>query len=167
MLKRYLLFGVVAVALPVAAQVCDVTWTAESETMGGHNVSDGTGTVYAMPMSEVNFYHDRSMKTLDALSKEQDKCKESDPDKCYRVDVFEDRACDGGAKVRQPVGQGSASILGLTYAGSIRVGDVALQQAKLALDHNKQLLAKGNKTGWDHSKAKKVKRDDLGKKVKE
>lgn len=162
-MKRYL-FGLLLALLPLGAlaQVCDLTFGFESETMTGYNISKGEAIAYAMPIAEIEFYHARQMKTLDAMSKEQDKCKSNDND-CYRVDVYEERACDGKAAVRQPIGQGSASIQGMTYAGSIRVGEEALRQGKLALDHNKERAAKGLKNGWDHTKAKKVERDDLGK----
>lgn len=162
------LFGCVALlaiaasmSAAVAAQTCDVTYSAETETMAGQNVSDASVTLYGVPMSEVDFNHARQMKVLNAMSKEQDAKK----DGMYRTDVTEYRACDGGAKTK--VDSGSASIQGISYAGTVRITDEALKQGKVINDHHRDRSAKGEKHAWDHGKAKKVKRNDVGVKLKD
>jgi hypothetical protein len=57
--------------------------------------------------------------------------------------------------------------MGMTLEGSVRAMDVALQAAKEINDRYRSRASKGAKVGWDHSKAKKVKRDDLGRKLKD
>lgn len=164
-MKKLLLFiAFAALSVGAQAQVCDVTYTADTETMSGHDVSDGVANFKAVPMSEVKFQNERNVKVLDALSKEQDKCKGDD---CYRIEVGEYRSCDGGPKVKQPAGQGSALLEGVTYAGMLRVGRVGLHEGDVFLKHHEAKSAKGEKVPYDHKKAKKVKRDELGKKQKD
>jgi hypothetical protein len=156
------------------AQVCDVTYSWESETMSGQDIGNGSVTFFAQPMSEVTFNHKAQMKVLDAMSKEQD-AKSSDAKKnkqananeepMYRTDVTEYRVCDGGAKVK--IADGSASIQGISYRGTVRIADEMLRQGKIITDHHRERANSGEKHAWDHDKARKVKRDDLGRKVKD
>jgi len=143
------------------AQVCDVTYSFESERMDGQDVSIGSTTFFAQPMDEVLFNHKAQVKVLDAMSKEQDAKKGP----MYRVDVSEYRVCDGGGKVK--IADGSASIQGISYEGANRINDEAIKQMHVINDRHKGRAAKGHKEAWDHGKAKKVKRDDLGVKIKQ
>jgi hypothetical protein len=154
--------------------VCDVTYTWESETMSGMDVGNGSATFFAQPMSEVDFNHTAQVKVLAAMAKEQDaKSKDAKAKKqananeepLYRVDVSEYRICGTAGKVK--IADGSASIQGISYAGANRIGDEALKQAKVILDHHKARVAKGEKAAWDHSKSKKVVRDDVGNKKRD
>jgi len=160
-MKRLMLCVLLAFAPLAWGQVCDVTYSWESETMDGQDVSNGSATFFAQPMDEVLFNHKAQVKVLSAMSKEQDAKKGG----MYRVDVSEFRVCDGGAKVK--IADGSASIQGISYDGANRIGDEVLRQSKIINDHHKARSAKGHKEAWDHSKAKKVKRNDVGVKVKD
>jgi hypothetical protein len=60
---------------------------------------------------------------------------------------------------------GSAESIGVSLVGVTRINDVGLVQGKAANDHLKQRVKNGKKDAWDHSKAKKVKRNDLGQRV--
>lgn len=168
-----LLIGIIstAFAMTAAAQTCDVTYSFESETMDGRDVGSGSITLKAQPLSEVEFQHKLQLKVLDAMSKEQDasskeakgkKWQNANEEPKYKVDVSEFRSCDGGPKVKNT--EGSLSLQGLSYAGSTRIGDEVLRQGKALNDHHKAKVAKGEKAAWDHAKAKKVERDDLGNK---
>lgn len=112
-MKKLLLCALFLAAPLALAQTCDVTYGFESETMGGQDVGDGSLTLRALPMSEVDFNHARQLKVLNAMSKEQDNVKRNEGG-VYRVDVFEIRACDGGPGVKNA--EGSASIQGISYA---------------------------------------------------
>jgi len=160
-MKRMMVLVVSLFASAALAQVCDVTYSFESETMDGQDVGNGSITLFAQPMSEVDANHKSQMKVLDAMSKEQDAKKGG----IYRTDVSEYRSCDGGAKVKNA--EGSASIQGISYAGSNRIADEMLKQGKVMNDRHKVRAAKGETTAWDHKKAKKVKRTDLGVKIKD
>jgi hypothetical protein len=173
-MKRLLCVLAFLFAPLAAAQVCDVTYSFEIETMAGQDVSNGSVTMFAQPMSEVDANHKSQMKVLDAMSKEQDaKSKDAKKNKqananeepVYRTDVSEYRACDGGAKVKNA--EGSASIQGISYAGTNRIADEMLKQGKVMNDRHKAKVAKGDKEAWDHNKAKKVKRTDTGVKIKD
>jgi len=161
-MKKLLLAVAITLASPVVmAQICDVTYSWESERMDGKDVGNGSTTFFAQPMSEVLFNHKAQMKVLDVMSKEQDAKKGP----MYRVDVAEYRVCDGGAKVK--IEEGSASIQGISYEGSLRINDEGIKQLKVINDHHKAKHARGDKEAWDHGKAKKVERDDLGYKKKD
>jgi len=174
-MKKLLLFSALLCATPFAlAQVCDVTYSWESETMDGQDVGNGAVTFFAQPMSEVLFNHKAQMKVLDAMSKEQDakspdakKNKQANANEhpMYRTDVSEYRVCDGGAKVK--IADGSASIQGISYAGTNRIADEMLRQGRIITNHHKERVDKGEKHAWDHQKARKVKRSDLGVKIKD
>jgi hypothetical protein len=160
-MKRLMLCVLLAFAPLAWGQVCDVTYSWESETMDGQDVGNGSATFFAQPMSEVEFNHKAQIKVLNAMAKEQDAKK----DGIYRTDVSEYRVCDGGAKVK--IEDGSASIQGVSYAGANRIMDEAIRQMRVINDHHKERVAKGHKSAWDHGKAKKVKRNDLHQKIKD
>ena len=172
-MKRLLVLALSLFASAAFAQtVCTVTYGYESESMDGNDTGKGSIILPSMPMSEVNFNHDRQMKVLDAMSKEQDATgkdakgrKFAAEEPMYKTDVYEIRACDGGPGVKMPIGQGSASIQGISYAGTTRIADVMLQQFRIVNDRHKARVAKGEKSAWDHSKAPKVKRNDVGVRV--
>jgi len=141
-----------------AGKICDVTYSADTETKDHYDVASAVITLKAVPWVDVEDNHKKQMKVLDQMSKEQDKGGE------YEVTVTETNTCEDGVTVR--IADGSALIMGMTLAGSVRVMDIALQMAKEINDRYRARANKGAKVGWDHSKAKKVKRDDVGRRVK-
>jgi len=141
-----------------AGKICDATYAVEVETVDHYNVSSAYGAAYSIPWVDVEDNHKKQMRVLDALSKEQDKGGQ------YEVTVTETNTCEDGVTVR--VADGSAYVTGVTLAGAVKVGDIALQVGKEINDRFRNRAAKGAKVGWDHSKAPKVKRDDLGRKLK-
>jgi hypothetical protein len=141
-----------------AGKVCDATYAVEVETVDHFNVSSAQGSAYSIPWVDVEDNHKKQMRVLDALSKEQDKGGQ------YEITVTETNTCEDGVTVR--VADGSAYVTGVTLDGSVKVGDVAIQVMKEINDRYRNRAAKGAKVGWDHSKAPKVKRDDLGRKLK-
>jgi|SRR5580765_2492181 len=140
-----------------AGRVCDATYAMEVETVDHFNVMSSYAAVYSLPGVDLDANHKLQMKVLDALSKEQDKRGQ------YEVTVTETNTCEDGVTVR--VNDGSAYVTGVTLDGSVKVGDVAIQVAKEINDRYRGRASKGAKVGWDHSKAPKVKRDDLGRKL--
>jgi len=157
-----MLFSVALAAQPAAPPVpaattpvvCDVTYSADVNTMDGHDVSFSQITLNAVPWADVQDNHRKQMRVLDQLSKEQDKGG------VYQIEVSEYQACDGGAAVK--IADGSALLQGVTLAGTNRVARVALAQADLITQRYEQRANRGDKQGWDHGRAKKVQRDDLG-----
>ena len=158
-MKYILVVAAFAFAESVGAQVCDVTYTVEVETAAGNDVSSGSTTIYGLPMADVLDNHAKNLKVLDALSKRQDK---GGP---YTIETGEYRACDGGAKTK--IDAGSVMVKGVTLKGANEVARVALAQSGAIIKRYEDKSAKGAKEGWDHKKAKKVKRNDLGQKVKD
>lgn len=140
--------------------VCDVWYLSESEIVGTANDAGRSfNHVPAIPMADVNDNHAKALVVLDAMSKEQDK---GGP---YSIIVQEFRRCDGGGIVEMKDGGMGALISGVTLAGGNRIARVGLQQASLIVARFEDRARKGAKTAWDHSRAKKVKRDDLGRRV--
>ena len=169
---KLLLLTLLAVAWPVLAQtqaatsgapltgkVCDVTYAMEAETTEHFDIGNASMTFKAMPWVDVEDNHKKQMRVLNELSKQQDKGGE------YEITVVETNTCEDGVTVR--IADGSAYVTGVTLDGVVKVGDVMLQVGKEVNDRYRNRAAKGAKVGWDHSKAKKVKRDDLGRKVKD
>jgi hypothetical protein len=109
-------------------------------------------------MADVNDNHAKWMKVLDVASKEQDK---GGP---YEVEISEYRNCDGGGTVK--ISDGSVLIKGMTLAGATKVADEALKQAAAINDRTKKRAKDKNSVDRDHKKAPKVKRNDLGVKVR-
>lgn len=145
---------------PTAAdlnKLCDVTYSMDMETKDNQDVGSSSITLRAVPWVDVQDNHKKQLRILDALSKEQDKGGD------YEITVTETNTCDGGPTVR--IASGSALILGVTLEGSVRVGDIALQVGKEINDRYRGRASKGAKVGWDHSKAQKVLRDDLGRRI--
>jgi len=140
-----------------APVVCDVTYTAEVETMEGFDVSSSSLTLRGVPMADVLDNSAKAIKVLDVLSKQQDKGG------VYVLETGEERNCAG--KIER-VAATSVQLKGITLRGANSGARAALQQANLIVGRYESRAAKGDKQGWDHSKAVKVKRNDLGQKVK-
>lgn len=159
MLKILLAAAVLTASGAVVAQTCDVIYTIESETADGFDVGSGATTIRALPMADVLDNHAKGLKVIDEASKQQDK---GGP---YTIELGEFRACDGDVSVK--VADGSILVKGVTLAGSNKISRMALKQADPVIKRYEDRAAKGDKVGWDHKKAKKVKRDDLGNKKKD
>lgn len=140
-----------------AGKICDVTYAVETETSDHYKVGGGLITMKAVPWVDVEDNHKKQMRVLDTLSKQQDKGGE------YQVTVTETNTCEDGVTVR--IADGSAYVIGVTLDGTVKVIDTALQVGKEVNDRYRARAAKGAKVGWDHSKALKVKRDDLGREL--
>jgi hypothetical protein len=105
-------------------------------------------------MADVNDNHAKWLKVLNVASQQQDK---GGP---YDAEMSEFRSCDGGGTVK--IADGSVLIKGMTLAGLTRVTDEGLKQAASINDRTKKRSKNQNSVDHDHTKAKKVKRNDLG-----
>jgi len=159
-MKKLLLVAALAALTPVAfAQtVCDVTYTAEVETMTGQDVSSSSLTLRAVPFADVKDNSERSLRVLEILSKAQDKGG------VYKLETGEIRACDG--KPPEKFAPTSVELRGITLKDANRGARAALKEADGIVKRYEDREKGGAKEGWDHSKALKVKRDDVGKRVK-
>lgn len=145
---------------PIASsggQTCDMIGVIDSDvTIAG--VAYDAGYMYtfgpAIPIADVNDNHAKWMKVLSVASEQQDK---GGP---YSSELSEYRSCDGGGVVK--ISDGSILIQGMTLAGVTRVNDEGLKQARAINDRTKQRVRNQHSTDHDHTKAKKVKRNDLG-----
>lgn len=136
-----------------------MTYTAEVETMAGQDVSSASLTLRAVPFADVQDNSARALRVLDLLSKEQDKGG------VYKLETGEVRSCDG--KPPERVAATSVQLNGITLKGANRGARAALKEADGIVKRYEDREAKGAKEGWDHSKAKKVKRNDVGVKIKD
>jgi hypothetical protein len=158
-MKRILILALSLFATTAFAQtVCDVTYTAEVETVAGNDVSSSTLTIRGVPFADVLDNSAKALKVLDVLSKQQDKGG------VYVLETGEVRSCDG--KPPERVAATSVQLKGITLHGANVGARAALKQADLIVKRYEQRQAKGDVQGWDHAKAAKVKRNDLGQKVK-
>jgi len=155
-MKRLLILALMVFAPLSIAQVCTVTFSTECETKDGNDCGMAMGTTPAMPMADLLDNAAKFNKVLDVASKVQEK---GGP---YTLEMNEYRVCDGGAQVKA---QG-IEVRGLTLQGMNAVAREAWKQMDLVIRRYEQRAEKGNKQAWDHAKAPKVKRDDLGKRVK-
>lgn len=141
---------------------CDMTGIVDaSVTMNGVEYDAGYsyGFTPAIPKADVADNHTKWTKVLDVASQEQDK---GGP---YELEISEYRSCEGGGAIK--VSDGSALIKGVTLAGLTRIGDEALKQSKAINDRTKARSKNQNSVDHDHTRAKKVKRDDLQRKVRD
>lgn len=115
--------------------------------------------VPAIPMADVKDNHAKWLKVLSVASQQQD---QGGP---YDVEVSEFWACDGGGAVKQQ--DGSILLKGLTLAGLTKIQDEALRQGASTNERTRGRAKNKNSLNHDHSKAKKVKRDDLGRKERD
>lgn len=145
-----------AMAQTSESSICTVTYSVETETADGHDVGTSVIVLQALPMADVLFNAEAFNKVLDRISKDQE---HGGP---YTVQLDETRVCDGGA----PFKAQGIEARGLTLAGANRASRVALQQAGQIVTRYEARQMRGAKVGWDHAKAKKVDRDDLGKRKK-
>ena len=159
-MKRLLVLALSLFATAAFAQsVCDVTYTAEVETVAGNDVSSSSLTLRGVPFADVLDNSAKALKVLDVLSKQQDKGG------VYVLETGEVRSCDG--KPPERIAVTSVQLKGITLHGANVGARAAMQQADLIIKRYEQREKKGDVQGWDHSKAKKVKRNDVGVKIKE
>ena len=159
-MKRILVLALSLFATAAFAQtVCDVTYTAEVETMAGNDVSSASLTLRAVPFADVLDNSARALKVLDVLSLEQNKGG------VYKLETGEVRSCDG--KPPERVAATSVELRGITLHGANRAARITLREADGIVKRYEAREKKGDVQGWDHSKAKKVKRNDVGVKIKE
>jgi len=159
-MKRILVLALSLFATAAFAQsVCDVTYTAEVETVAGNDVSSSSLTLRGVPFADVLDNSAKALKVLDVLSKQQDKGG------VYVLETGEVRSCDG--KPPERIAVTSVQLKGITLHGANVGARAAMQQADLIIKRYEQREKKGDVQGWDHSKAKKVKRNDVGVKIKE
>jgi hypothetical protein len=158
-MKRLLALALSLFASAALAQaICDVVVTAEVETTAGNIVASGTATLYGVPMADVLDNSARARRVLDVLSKQQDK---GGP---YNLETGEVRSC--GGKPPERVAATSVLLKGITLNGANLGARATLKEADGVTKRYEDRAAKGAKEGWDHSKAAKVKRNELGQKVK-
>jgi len=159
-MKRILVLALSLFASAAFAQtVCDVTYTAEVETMAGNDVSSSSLTLRGVPFADVLDNSARALKVLDVLSLEQNKGG------VYKLETGEVRSCDG--KPPERVAATSVELRGITLHGANRAARITLREADGIVKRYEAREKKGDVQGWDHSKAKKVKRNDVGVKIKE
>lgn len=148
----------------VKGVVCDVWVSSDSDvTVAPGDVRDA-GMFFAfgaaIPYADVEDNHRRGVKVLDLISKLQDK---GGP---YTIVASEYRSCDGGPVTQ--ITDGSIEARGITLAGTTQIVDETIRQMQQVNDTRfKHRAKRGDKFGQDHSKAKKVKRDDLGRKSRD
>ena len=159
-MNRILILALSLFATAAFAQtVCDVTYTAEVETMAGNDVSSSSLTLRGVPFADVLDNSAKALKVLDILSKQQDKGG------VYVLETGEVRSCDG--KPPERIAVTSVQLKGITLHGANVGARAAMQQADLIIKRYEQREKRGDVQGWDHSKAKKVKRNDVGVKIKD
>ena len=161
-MKRLLMFAVLAVASSFAlAQTCDLTYTMDTNTMDDQDVAFASTTLSAVPMVDVLDNHEKQLKVLSVASKQDESVtKVHGP---YKLELSEYRQCDGGAKTK--IVDGGVMVQGVTLKGMNKIAREGLKQADLITARYEKRAAHGDKHGWDHSKAKKVKRNDVGQRV--
>jgi len=155
-MKRILILALAAFAPVAFAQVCNVTFSTECETKDGFDCGMISGTTPAIPMTDLLDNAAKFNKVLDRASKVQE---QGGP---YTLEMNEYRVCDGNA----PVKAQGIEVRGLTLQGMNAVAREAWKQMDSVIKRYEQRAEKGNKQAWDHGKAAKVKRDDLGRRVK-
>lgn len=138
---------------------CNVWYIVDSETKDGFDAGLAYTFIPGVPMADVLDNHTKILRVLDQASKEQDK---GGP---YNIEMSEYRACDGGQAVK--ITEGSILIQGATLSGLNRITRVALKQANEITERFEKRAARGDKHAFDHSKAKKVRRDDIGRKMRD
>jgi len=144
-------------------QTCDVVYTVDTNIVDAsgteHDVSTAVANVYALPMADVLDNSAKALKVLDVMSKLQDK---GGP---YTIETGEVRSCDG--KPPEKVAATSVLVKGVTLNGSNRIAREALKQFDLIVARYEARGKRGDKMGWDHGKARKTKRNDLGQRIKD
>lgn len=137
--------------------ICDMILIADgSAVVNGVEYDVGYSYAFApaLPMADVNDNHAKMQKVLSVASQQQDK---GGP---YDLELSEYRQCDGSGAVK--IDDGSILIKGMTLAGATKVQDEFLNQAKAINDRTKGRSKDKNSMNHDHTKAKKVKRNDVG-----
>jgi hypothetical protein len=150
-----------SVAQPAAGpQVCDVTYTVDTNIKVGadeFDVSTAITVVSAMPYADVLDNSAKALNVVNVMSKQGDK---GGP---YVIESGEVRSCDGGPPAKVPAT--SVMVSGVTLAGANRIARESLRQTAFIVDRYDGRANKGDKTGWDHNKGHKTKRNDLHQKL--
>ena len=158
-MTKLLLFAALAgLALGVQAQVCDVTYTMDTDVVtapGAEPVNVGTsvGMVYGIPLADAEENTRLGKKIINEASKQQDK---GGP---YLATYTEMRSCDGGAAVKAD----GVFVKGVTLAGSNKIGRVGLAVADEVTKRYEKRANRGDRFAHNHDKAKKIKRGQDGK----
>lgn len=141
------------VKLPATPKACDVVYTMEAETADGNDVANTQTAVYGLPWADVLDNSRKGRRVIDLASLLQDK---GGP---YTITMSEVRACDGGPATQ--VVDNSIEVRGVTLQGSNRLSRLTIQVASETTARYESRAYGGNKRGWDHDKARKVKRNDV------
>jgi hypothetical protein len=159
MMKTILAIAALAASSLAYGQVCDVTYTVDTTAIDAQGVEHDVGTaiahLYGVPLDDLKDNSAKMFKVVDTMSKLQDS---GGP---YMVETGEVRSCDG--KPPERVLATSVLVKGLTLKGSNKIAREALKQADLIVKRYENRAARGAKMGWDHGKARKTPRDDVGK----
>jgi hypothetical protein len=153
-MKRLLLLVLCLFSAAAYAQTCDVTYISDVETAAGNDVAYSSAKVYGLPMADVLDNNVLGKKVLNEASKRQD---QGGP---YTLELSEIRECNGGPPARAD----GIMVKGVTLKGANAISREALRQADRIVQRYEKRAAKGDKAGWDHGKARKTKRNDLGQK---
>lgn len=162
-MKKILLLVALLFSPLAWSQVCDVTYTSDVDFIApdgsSHDASTTTTVVYGVPMSDVLDNNKKGLKIVDMASRLQDK---GGP---YEIETGEVRSCDG--KPPERIAATSVLFKGVTLRGMNQITREALRQASDITRRYEDRDKRGDKRGWDHSKAKKTKRDDLGRRIRD
>jgi hypothetical protein len=157
-MKALLAIAALAASTLATAQVCDVTYTVDTTAIDAqgieHDVGTAVATLYGVPLADLQDNSAKMFKVVDTMSKLQDS---GGP---YMAETGEVRSCDG--KPPERVLATSVMVKGLTLKGSNKVAREALKQAEDIVRRYENRAARGAKQGWDHAKARKTPRDDVG-----
>ncbi len=138
--------------------LCDVIYTTDITTTdaqgGEHNIATGINTVWAIPYADALDNSKKGLVVVDLMSKLQDK---GGP---YDAETSEIRNCDGKGQAKYA--PTSVLVRGVTLEGANQIAREALKQGGLIVTRYEDRQKGGAKVGWDHAKASKTKRDDLG-----
>jgi hypothetical protein len=158
-MKRYWVLALLAFAPFAFAQTCDVVYTTDVDVVlapGSDPVSVATavGFVYGIPLADAEDNTRLGKRIINEASQQQDK---GGP---YVVTYSEMRSCDGGPSTKAD----GVYVQGVTLKGGNKISRVAIKVAEEITKRYEKRADKGDKFANDHSKAKKIKRDENTKK---
>lgn len=155
-MKKMLFLAAILFPSFVFAQTCDVTYIMEAETKDGADYVNSKLQMYGIPIADMESNSKKGLHIIDVASKVQDKGG------VYVVEFAEWRTCDGKTVKNDAT---SVQVKGVTLHGMNRISRASIKVAAEVTQRYEDRAEKGNKEAWDHKKARKVKRDDLHKKV--
>jgi hypothetical protein len=163
-MKRIMVLALSLFATAAFAQTCDVVYSVDvtmTDPAGvEHNViGPAVLPVYGLPMADVLDNSEHGLKVVKMIGQADGK---GGP---YMIEVGEVRACDG--KPPEKVLANSIMAKGVTLKDSNKIQRESLKQQEDILKRYEKRAEKGDRHGWDHAKANKAKRNDLGQHVKE